>query len=50
MAGGFIVGLVIAVVLSIKGEAFPWAILMKAAIVGILAGAVFVIGSQFSKK
>jgi hypothetical protein len=40
LAGGFVVGLIIAIVYSFKGNGFPWVILMRAAIIGILAGSL----------
>jgi len=50
LAGGIIVGLVIAIIYSFKGNGFPWVILMKAAIVGILAGSAVVFIARLSKK
>jgi hypothetical protein len=50
LAGGIIVGLIIAIIYSFKGNGFPWVILMKAAIIGILAGSLFVFIVRLSKK
>ena len=50
LAAGIIIGLVIAVIYSFKGNGFPWVILMKAAIIGILAGSAVVFGARLSKK
>ncbi|GEO11439.1 hypothetical protein [Segetibacter aerophilus] len=50
LAGGLIVGLIIAGLYSFKGNGFPWIILMKASIIGILAGSLFVLISRLSKK
>ena len=43
LAGGIVVGLILAIIYSFKGNGFPWVILMKAAIIGILAGSLFVL-------
>ena len=50
LAGGFIVGLVIAIIYSFKGNGFPWVILMKGAIIGILAGSLVAFVVRLSKK
>ncbi|HEX8460738.1 MAG TPA: hypothetical protein VF623_04890 [Segetibacter sp.] len=50
LAGGFIVGLIIAIIYSFRGNGFPWIILMKSAIIGILAGSAFLLIRQFIKK
>jgi hypothetical protein len=50
LAGGIIVGLVIAIVSYLRGNVFPWAILMKAGIVGMVAGTLYQLGTMFWKK
>ncbi|MCW3081562.1 hypothetical protein [Segetibacter sp.] len=50
LAGGFIVGLIIAIIYSFKGNGFPWVVLMKAAIIGILAGSLVAFVAGLSKK
>lgn len=50
LAGGFAVGLIIAIIYSFKGNGFPWVILMKAAIIGVLLGSLVVLITRLSKK
>ncbi len=50
LAGGLIVGLIIAIIYSFRGNGFPWIILMKAAIIGILAGAAVALTTRLLRK
>jgi hypothetical protein len=50
LAGGIIVGLIIAFIYFLKGNVFPWAILLKAAIIGIMAGSVVLLFPAVKKR